>query len=257
MIREARDFRGGIHDRQLPQAHRPLVLGPGAADRARLPDRDDAAGRRLLPQRRLSVRGRHRASARPVRHRAGASRGRGRRVRPGLRPPRRHRRRGARLDAQPRHLVLPGGLDRAAGAAVRAGPTERRPDPRDGPQLAPAGQPARRPGRRGRGVPHGRRARRRAVRALRPRAGRGVLRRDPGAHDRDVPARAAEQDPRRHLRLGGLRRARRRRSAATAHPAHDADQDGGRSAGHRLRGHQPAGQRPDQPRRQLRRRRAS
>ena len=35
--------------------------------------------------------------------------------------------------------------------------------------------------------------------------------------------RAAEQDPRRHLRLGGLRRARRRRSAATAHPAHDAD----------------------------------
>ena len=37
MIREARDFRGGIHDRQLPQAHRPLVLGARPADRARLP----------------------------------------------------------------------------------------------------------------------------------------------------------------------------------------------------------------------------
>ena len=48
---------------------------------------------------------------------------------------------------------------------------------------------------------------------------------DPRRDDRDLPARDPRQDPRRHLRLGGLRRARRRRRAAAAHPADHPDQE--------------------------------
>ena len=44
--------------------------------------------------------------------------------------------------------------------------------------------------------------------------GRGVLRRDPRPHHRDLPPRDPGQDPGRLLGLGGLRRARRRRRAA-------------------------------------------
>ena len=78
MIRDAHDFRAGIHDRQSAQAHRPLVLRARAPRRARLPARHHAARRRVLPQRRLPVRGRHRPPARPVRDRAGVRRrGRG------------------------------------------------------------------------------------------------------------------------------------------------------------------------------------
>ena len=103
----------------------------------------------------------------------------------------------------------------------------------------------------------------RAVRALRPRHRRGGLRRDPRPDDGDLPPRDPLQDPRRHLRLGGLRRARRRRRAAAAHPADHADQasTGGRrprataaQADHRLHRHGAAGQGPDQPLRRLRRR---
>ena len=63
----------------------------------------------------------------------------------------------------------------------------------------------------------------RAVRPVRPGRGRGLLRRDPRRHHRDLPARDPGQDPGRHLRLGGLRRARRRRRAAAAHAADHAD----------------------------------
>ena len=55
------------------------------------------------------------------------------------------------------------------------------------------------------------------------RRGRGLLRRDPRPHHRDVPPRDPGQDPGRVVGLGGLRRARRRRRAAAAHPADHAD----------------------------------
>ena len=100
MIRDAHDFRAGIHDRAAAQADRPLVQRARAPGGPRLPARHDAPRRRVLPQRRLRVRGRHRPPARPVRHRAGLPRRRGDgdgpaggRVRAGVRPPRRHRRR--------------------------------------------------------------------------------------------------------------------------------------------------------------------
>jgi N-methylhydantoinase B len=69
----------------------------------------------------------------------------------------------------------------------------------------------------------GRAAARRAVRPVRRRRGRGLLRRDPGQLHRDLPAGDPLADPRRHLRLGGLRRARRRRGAEAAPPADHAD----------------------------------
>ena len=66
---------------------------------------------------------------------------------------------------------------------------------------------------------------RRPVRALRPRHGGGGVRRDPGQDHRDLPARDPVEDPGRRVRLGGLRRARRRRRAQAAHPANHVDQD--------------------------------
>ena len=87
--------------------------------------------------------------------------------------------------------------------------------------------------------------------------GRGLLRRDPRQDHRDVPARDPGEDPRRHLRLGGLRRARRRRRAAAAHAADHAD---ARTRPTTVAGSSstspapPAGQGPDQPLRRLRRR---
>ena len=70
MIREARDFRGGIHDRhcrKLTGRSYSALVQPIVRD---FPIETIAARRRLLPQRRLPVRRRHRPPARPVRHRA-------------------------------------------------------------------------------------------------------------------------------------------------------------------------------------------
>ena len=138
MIREARDFRGGIHDRhcrKLTGRSYSALVQPIVRDfpieTMRPGDvffHNDVYGSEggigHLPD--LCV------------HRAGLPRGRGRGVRPGLRPSRRHRRRGARLDAQPRRPALPGRADRPAGQALRRGPAERRPDPDPGAQLAAA-----------------------------------------------------------------------------------------------------------------------
>ena len=74
MIRDAHDFRAGIHDRKLRKLTGRSYSRAGAPDRPRLSTGDDAPGRRLLPQRRVPLRGRHRAPARPVRHRAGVPR---------------------------------------------------------------------------------------------------------------------------------------------------------------------------------------
>ena len=100
MIRDAHDFRAGIHDRllrKLTGRSYSALVHPVARD---FPIEEMRRGRRLLPQRRLPLRGRDRAPARPLRHGAGVhATARGRRVRPGVRPPRRHRRRRTRLDA--------------------------------------------------------------------------------------------------------------------------------------------------------------
>ena len=83
----------------LPQAHRPLLFGDAERGGARLPARDHAAGRRVPDERHLPHRRQHRPPARPLQHRAGVPRRRGGRLHPGLRPPRRHRRPRAGLDA--------------------------------------------------------------------------------------------------------------------------------------------------------------
>ncbi|WP_278255396.1 hydantoinase B/oxoprolinase family protein [Nocardioides convexus] len=44
MIRDAHDFRAGIHDRLLRKADRSLVLRARAPGRSGLPDRGDAGG---------------------------------------------------------------------------------------------------------------------------------------------------------------------------------------------------------------------
>ncbi|CAA9232025.1 MAG: N-methylhydantoinase B, partial [uncultured Blastococcus sp.] len=244
------------------QAHRSLVLGAGAPGGARLPDRHDERRRRLLPQRRLPVRGGHRPPARPVRDRAGVRGGPGhrtaggRRLRPGVRPPRRHRRRGAGLHAVGGDQRVRGRPDGPADQAVGPRGAQRVGAEDHDPQLADARLAGRRPGRRVLGLPGRGAAAGRAVRALRRGRGRGLLRGHPGELHRGLPPGDPQPDPRRQLCLGGLRRARRRRGTAAAPPADHADHglDEGRAAGHRLHRHRPAGEGPDQPLRRLRRR---
>ncbi len=83
-----------------------------------------------------------------------------------------------------------------------------------------------RPRRRVLGLPDGRPPARRAVRPLRGGHGRGLLRRGPRRDHRHVPARDPVEDPGGGVRLGGLRGARRRGRAQAAHPAHHADPHG-------------------------------
>ena len=173
MIRDAHDFRAGIHDRRLRKLtgrSYSALVHPVVRD---YPLETMRPGRRLLPQRRLPVRGRHRPPARPVRDGAGVPRRgpvRGGRVRAGVRPPRRHRRRGARLDAVARAtsvfeegLMVPPIRLWDAGRAQRGGAADH------DPQLADARLAGRRPRRRVLGLPDGRAPAGRAVRPLRPR----------------------------------------------------------------------------------------
>ena len=74
------------------------------------------------------------------------------------------------------------------------------------------------------------------------------------ATTRDVPARGAGEDPGRHVRVGGLRRARRGRPAPAARPADHADQDAGASWCSTSPAPSPQAQGADQPLRRLRRR---
>ena len=62
------------------------------------------------------------------------------------------------------------------------------------------------------------------------RGRRGVLRRHHRPDHRDLPPRGPGEDPRGFLHLGGLRRARRRRPAEAAPPAHHADEAAPRTA---------------------------
>ena len=207
MIRDAHDFRAGIHDAQAAQADRPVLLRAGAPGRPRLPARDDAPGRRVLPQRRLPVRGRHRPPARPVRHGAGVRR----RAAAGPRSSRSCRRSAttttsaARCPARCRRsatsvfeegLMVPPiklwdqGVPNEAALRIMTR-NSRMPDSLAADLdaecsaclmgVAPAG---------------------RAVRPLRPRDGRGLLRRDHRQDDRDLPARDPVEDPGRRATSG-------------------------------------------------------
>ena len=110
MIRDAHDFRAGIHDRQLRKLTGRsycALVHPVVRDYPIEPMNvgdvffhndvyESEGGIGHLPDLCVTV---------PV-----FSRRRGRRVRPGLRPPRRHRRRGARLDAVSATSVYEEGL---------------------------------------------------------------------------------------------------------------------------------------------------
>ncbi len=170
--------------------------------------------------------------------------------------------------------AVPGSMPSNAPTVLRGGPVGP-PDQAVGRRCAEQGgaadhdaqqpdarQPGRRPRRRVLRLPHGRPAAQRALRPVRPRHHRDRLRRHPRRDDRDLPPRDPQQDPRRHLRLGGLRRARRCRRAAAAHPADHPDEGLDRrprprrrrpEARHRLHRDEQAGQGPDQPLRRLRR----
>ena len=115
----------------LPQAHRPLLLGDAECRGARFSARYHAARRRVPDERHLPDRGLDRAFARSVLDRAGVSSRRSRRLHPGVRPSRRHRRPRARLDARhgdhgvrgrPRHAAGQV-LRRAASATTRSSPS--------------------------------------------------------------------------------------------------------------------------------------
>ena len=122
MIREAHDYRVGLFDRHCRKlTGRSYSAMPNAVVRD-FPPADHAAGRRVPDERHLSHRGQHRPPARPVQHGAGVPRRRGGRLYPGLRPPRRHRRPRAGLDAGHRHHRVRGRPGGAADQALRRRP---------------------------------------------------------------------------------------------------------------------------------------
>ena len=174
MIRDAHDFRAGIHDRQLRKltgrSYSALVhpvVRDYPIDEMRPGDvffHNDVylseGGIGHLPDLCVTA---------PVFHDDGDGRPAGGGVRAGVRPPRRHRRSRARVDAVARHLGVRGGPDGPAdqalgpGRAVRAGAEDH------DPQLADARVAGGRPRRRVLGLPDGCAADGRAVRALRAR----------------------------------------------------------------------------------------
>ncbi len=186
----------------LPQAHRTILFGDAERGGARFPAADHAAGRRVPDERHLSHRGQHRAPARPLQHGAGVPRRRGGRLYPGLRPPRRHRRARAGLDAGHGDDRVRG---RAGGAADQA--LRRRPPQRGGVHHHQAQHPRARDARRrsrqrGAGLRDGRAPDGGAVRALRARDGRGLLPGHPRQVPRHLPQRAAAEDRRRRVLPG-------------------------------------------------------
>ena len=191
----------------LPQAHRPLLFGDAERRGARFPAAHHAARRRVPDERHLPDRGLDRTPSRPVQHRAGLSPGRGRRLHPGVRPPRRHRRARARLDARHGDDGVRRRARRAADQVLRRRRAQRR-RVHHHPAQHPRPRHARRRSRqRGAGLPDGRAPHGRVVRALRPRDGRSVLPGDPRHLPRHFPPRIAAQDRRRRIPLGRLRRA--------------------------------------------------
>ena len=167
----------------LPQAHRALLFGDAECGRARLPAANHAARRRVPDERHLPHRRQHRAPARPLQHGAGVPRGRSGRLYPGLRPSRRHRRSGARLDAGHRDHGVRGRPRRAADQALQRRRAQRGGLHHHQAQHARTRHARRRPRQRGAGLRDGRAPHGRIVPALRRRHGRGLL---PG-NPRQVP----------------------------------------------------------------------
>ena len=111
-------------------------------------------------------------------------------------------------------------------------------------------------GFRDRGDPHGRAADGGIVRTLRERDGRGLLPGDPRQVPRHLRDRAPAEDPRRRVRVGGFRRARRRHRPEPP-PARAAHGEERRADHARLQRHRAAVVRADQLAGRLRRRRVS
>ena len=237
MIRDAHDFRAGIHDRQLRKLtgrSYSALVHPVARDFPLETMRPgdvffhndvylSEGGIGHLPDLCVTV---------PV-FVDGAAAG-GRRVRAGVRPPRRHRRRGARLDAVARDLGVRGGPDGAARSScgTQGVPNEAALRIMTRNSRMPDSLAADLDAECSACLMGARRLAELFARYGRD-DGRGLLRRDPRQDHRDLPARDPVQDPRRRVRLGGLRRARRRRRAAAAHAADHADQDQHRRPGRR------------------------
>ncbi len=169
MIRDAHDFRAGIHDARLRKLTgrsysalvQPIVrdfpvetMNPGDVffhNDVYLSE----GGIGHLPDLCVTV--------------PGLPRRRGGGVRPGVRPPRRHRRLVPRLDAVGRPQRVRRGPDGAPDPALGPGRAQRRRPADHDPELPHARLPGRGPGRGVLGLPDGRAAARRAVRPLRPR----------------------------------------------------------------------------------------
>ena len=90
--------------RQGPKAHRPLLFGDRRAG-VHVFRRRHPAGRRVLLERPLQFRRRHRPCPGPLHHGADLLRRAADRLQPGLRPPRRRRRLGARQPARACHRL--------------------------------------------------------------------------------------------------------------------------------------------------------
>ena len=151
----------------LPQAHRPLLLGDAERGGARLPAGDHAAGRRVPDERHVSHRGLDRPPARSVQHGAGVPSRRGRRLHPGVRPSRRHRRPRAGLDAGHGGDGVRGRPRDPADQALQRGRAQRRGVHHHQAQHPRAGDARGRSRQRDPGLRHGRPAHGGAVRALR------------------------------------------------------------------------------------------
>ncbi len=243
MIRDAHDFRAGIHDRLLRKLTGRSYSRAGPPGRARLPARRRCA-RATSSSTTTSTAPRAASATCPTcasrcRCSPTSGRRRGRRVRPGVRPPRRHRRRRARARCRARAtsvfeeglMVPPIRLWDAGRAEPRRRcaimtRNSRMPESLAADLDAECSR-----------LPDGCAAARRAVRAVRrARRSRPASTRSSTAPPRPTGARSSAEDPGRHLRLGGLRRARRRRRAAAAHPADHADPHRGRRPGRRAAG---------------------
>ena len=208
MIRDAHDFRAGIHDRQLRK-----LTGRSYSALVHLIARDfpleemaegdvffhndvyeSEGGIGHLPDLCVTV---------PVFHGRSS---------PSSRPSATTTTSAARagIDAQRATSVFEEGLSVPPIKAVGQGSSQQGGAADHDPQLAHARQPRRRPRRRVLGLPHGRPT---ALRVF-ARYGRDTVEAafdHPRPDDGDLPPRDPLQDPGRHLRLGGLRRARRRR----------------------------------------------
>ena len=245
MIREAHDYRVGLFDRYCRKlTGRSYSAMPNAVVRDFPPETMQPGDVFLMNDTYLTEGSIGHlpdlCSTVPVFHRR-----RGGRLYPGLRPSRRHRRAGAGLDAGHGRDRVRGRPRRPADQALQRGRAQRRGLHHHQAQHSRARHARGRSRQRGAGLRDGRAAHGGAVRAVRARNRGSLL---PG-HPRQVPrhlsARAAAEDRRRRISLGGLCRARRRNRSQAAQARDHDDQEGGPHHP-RLHRHRSAVHRPDQ-----------